>query len=214
MRSFSLAGLIAAALLTWTPSASASPLTLDFTNTVNSNVFVCTADCTVGWSFEVNSQIQVDGLGIFDVGGNGLINDHAVGLWDSTGTLLASGTVTNAATPMTSISGDGRWMVQTIAPVILSSGTYTIGGFYGAFGADTFIARGTSATIPEIGFTGDALTFTAALSNPTGTDPSFNDGFFGATFTAQAVPEPANLMLLGTGILAVTRRVRRNREEK
>ena len=37
-------------------------------------------DFTVGWVFDVNATINVDALGIWDEGGNGLIHTHQVGL--------------------------------------------------------------------------------------------------------------------------------------
>ena len=54
---------------------------------------------TFGWAFNrspslsLDQQVAITAIGVFDDGGDGLMNSHAVGIWDGFGTLLASGTV-------------------------------------------------------------------------------------------------------------------------
>jgi hypothetical protein len=68
------------------------------------------SNATVGFTFDVASSLVISGLGVFDVGANGLINSHEVGLWTSSATLLASTTVTNAANVVASTSSLGDWL--------------------------------------------------------------------------------------------------------
>jgi hypothetical protein len=75
------------------------------------------ANMTLGWEFEANSNITVTSLGFFDVGSDGLLTSHEVGLWTSAGTLLGSVTVTPGSTP------DGGFYYEDLAsPINLTSG--------------------------------------------------------------------------------------------
>ena len=47
-------------------------------------------DDTVGFSFKTKKTLWVTHLGVFDDLGNGLLNSHEVGLWDTSRNLLAS----------------------------------------------------------------------------------------------------------------------------
>ena len=100
-------------------------------NITGSNPFT-SLDYTMGWEFQVNNDISVTALGFFDVGGNGLLTNHRVGIWTSSGTLLGSVTVT----PTSSSSG-GYFYEDLSTPINLTAGnSYLIGTYvYG----DAFI---------------------------------------------------------------------------
>ena len=102
-------------------SASANPIALDVTS--DTTAFSVGGFTNVGWQFSVNAPITIDGLGLFDFGGDGLSLSHQVGLWDNSGTLLAQTTVTNGSTPVASLSNAGDWLFESITPIILLSGT-------------------------------------------------------------------------------------------
>jgi hypothetical protein len=162
---------------------------------------------TLGWEFEVNSTISVGSLGFFDDSQDGLAEDHAVGLWDAGGTLLASGTVS---------AGIGNTLINQfryvdVTPVTLSAGDYFIGAFFGS-GADNVVfpgASGTVTTIPQISYVQATFGEGPSLNDPT--EAFGTPGFFGPNFTAAGVPEPASwaLMLVGFGGLGVAMRSRR-----
>ena len=68
---------------------------------IRANAFILngTGRHNLGWQFQVNSAVTMDGLGIFDDAVfRGLSESHQVGLWDNSGNLLASTTVTIAST--------------------------------------------------------------------------------------------------------------------
>jgi hypothetical protein len=53
---------------------------------------------TRGYAFTPSQDIFVDGVGIWDEGGDGLQQDHRVGIWDSGMNLLVSSTVQAGST--------------------------------------------------------------------------------------------------------------------
>ena len=164
----------------------------------------------LGWSFTVNSATTVYGLGNIDINLDAFAGTpQKVGLWDSTGTLLASVSVDN--------TGDlvGDWRFESITPVNLTVGqTYVVGG---QGGADyTGIV---SATVdPRITYITDLYTITS-LSDPL-TEPLVTEGYtspssagwFGANMELSPTtptPEPGTLALAGLGVagfLAARRR--------
>src|SRR5512143_2505061 len=155
-----LSGEIVALVLALAPMARATPLGLDFADTTGTTGLGCFQDCTVGWVFQVNASIIVDGLAVFDWNADGLGLSHTVGLWNSSGTPLVSTNVTDAGTLRPSTSSFGDWRVQSIAPVVLRPGTYTIGSFFYAFTldpTDAYFGGGVASTIPQIHFLGSAI---------------------------------------------------------
>ncbi len=120
IRSSLVTALIAAAL----PGARAADVAMTVTSPggVNGTVY-----STQGWSFTPSKNLLVSQLGVYDVYGDGLGQAHAVGLWTSGGSLLASATVP---------AGTGSMMIAgtrfvDITGTLLSKGqTYVIGAYY------------------------------------------------------------------------------------
>ena len=186
-------------------AASAGTIALDVTS--DTQVFAPGSFTNIGWQFSVNSAITVDGLGVFDVGGNGLAENHQVGLWDNSGTLLAQTTVTNASTGVASVSSAGDWLFQAIVPLVLAPGTYVTGAFF-ATSADSVMANATISTVPQISFLASMASSQAVFAEP-GAYGLVEPGVFAANISVQAVPDPASsLLLLGSSLLtlAIARR--------
>lgn len=143
---------------------------------------------------------------MFDSSFDGLAEAHAIGLWDSGGTLLASAVVP-AGTGGTLVSG---FRYVPIAPVLLGPGNYRVGAVFTS-GADPNIFPGGAtgfATISGINFVTSRFVDGAVLTFPTasgGDDPSY----FGPNVNLTEVPEPLTLMLVGSGL--ATALVRRRR---
>ena len=81
---------------------------------------------TLGSQFTTSGPISVDGLGVFDDSQDGLVDSYPIGIWDSTGTLVASGTV-GSGTSGTLIN---QFRYVSITPVDIAAGTYQIGTLY------------------------------------------------------------------------------------
>jgi hypothetical protein len=105
-----------------------------------------------GWSFELSSPVQVDALGFFDKGNDGLFEEHEVGIWDSTGAnLLTSGTVPAG----TAGELEQSFRFVSVGQVTLSPDIYVIGGFGGFNPASIDDPMQEHATIA----TADSVTF-------------------------------------------------------
>lgn len=86
---------------------------------------------TLGWEFTLSSAQTVTQLGLFDVGADGFVENHRVGLWSLAGASLGEVTVTSASTAMASTSTAGVWRFASLGSAInLGPGTYVIGADY------------------------------------------------------------------------------------
>jgi hypothetical protein len=200
----SIFGLAALALLLGRgPAATADSIAFDFTGG-KPHIFDPSASFTAGYTFNVNSPIQVTQLGVWDLSPtNPLERNHPVGIWDASGTLLGSATVLTSS-PLTS-----SFRFVPVSPFELDPGpTYTIGAFYlsmgASLGADQPLQSSATGFVqaPQVNFGTERLDFSnAGLIRPTfhslGNDP----GDFGPNFQFQAVavPESGTLALLGIG---------------
>lgn len=195
-----LASLCIVMALLFAPQNSHAAPVLDFTGGSAGGAHSTTNDVTVGWVFDVNSMVNIDALGVWDEGGDGFVHTHQVGLWTIGGTLLASATVTNGSTSITSTSADGVWLFEDISTVTLDVGRYAIAAVYDL--NDDFIRTGTSiSTIGEISYV-EATTASSGLTFPNRFKGA-NGGFLGPNLraeAAQAIPEPVTLAVLGFGL--------------
>jgi hypothetical protein len=168
---------------------------------------------TAGWKFTVTSPIAVTGLGLFDIGADGLANSHEIGLWTSGGIRLTSTTITTAnSTPVASTSSLGNWRSTPITPLVLLTGDYVVGASY-LPGEAAFIASATASTVPGITFVEPRMAFDF-FTFPSFGDRGSTDGFFGPnlfTVAAPPVPEPKTyaMLMAGLGLLGLIARRRR-----
>lgn len=162
------------------------------------------AGMTVGWEFTLDESKLIMDLGIFDEGQNGLNQAHQVGLWNSAGTLLTSTTIA----PGTSAPLDGFFRYESISPIMLSAGTYTLGAYYPTASA----AGGDPLAVENSPIFTDGVTWLDSKQNswPGFSQPylgtKFDPGIFGpnARFAAiSEVPEPSTLVLAALGFLCV-----------
>lgn len=158
-------------------------------------------DVVYGWEFEVFADTNVDALGFFDFGGDGLIESHDIGLWNSSGDLLASVTIP-AGNATTLIDG---FRYVDIADVLLGvDAGYIIGATN--IDIDRMIADVDSvSTLPTITWVSSRFGNTGGvLARP---ELTVNrDAYFGPNFLISrvgTVPVPAPLALIGFALAAL-----------
>lgn len=165
---------------------------------------------TFGWVFDVNSTIQVGGLGAWDSNDTPFGRDVQAGLWTNAGTLLASTTISADSATEASV-GEGNWRVESIAMLTLTPGRYVVGMTF--FDFAPLAQFGTAfTTLPEI-------SYVAARQSSAGPDSGLsfadftllNDGVFGPNLQLAELPEPATLGLFGLGLLGLGLAARRRR---
>lgn len=149
---------------------------------------------SMGAEFTANSSFTVTQLGFFDNRGDGLTESHAVGIYDLSGNLLTSTTVTTAD-PLV-----GHFRYNPTNPVTLLAGqTYRIAAETGSeaysWGPTEF------STDPNVTYVSSAFTSSSVLVYPASTDSRI--GYFGPNFSTSAVPVPPTMYLLGSGLLGL-----------
>jgi hypothetical protein len=198
-----LTGLAAAAIAAGVAGTALAVPALDFTGGTAGGVFATTADFTVGWVFDVTGSVDVDGLGVWDEGANGLSEGHEVSLWTIAGSLVATATVTGASTATASGSSDGQWLFQDIGPLTLTAGRYVLGAAYTS--NDDFIRTGAVlSTQPGI----DYVEGTTAAGGPVFPNRFKGDigGYLGPNLRIAEdsettnLPEPAGAALFGLAL--------------
>jgi hypothetical protein len=147
---------------------------------------------TRGWQFQVNAPITVSKLGLWDRNGDGLPSAHAIGIFSSSSTLLATATIpAGTAAPIEgpTLSAGGFRYTALASPVALAAGTYRIGAFY-EIGGDEWQYNTVRTTPSQITYDGGRIVFGSSLADPTDMTMTSN-GIFGPNFQFD-VPEPAS----------------------
>ena len=193
----SLAFLAAGALAS--VPAHAATLGVDFSPGTSTDFGSSTWN--LGWSFTANSNVSVVGLGNW-AGGASFPQDQQVGLWNSSGTLLASTYVSNSSV----LLGSAPWLFASITPVQLTAGqTYVVG----AQGGAEYTGEVSSVTFaPQITYIADLYTSNGGANSPL-VEPVLTEsepyGWFGGNIElgVTATPLPSTWTMLIAGLIGL-----------
>jgi len=139
---------------------------------------------TIGWKFTVGANdLSATALGHYDLDADGLPGSVEIGVWDSGGTLVATGVVPTG-TMGTTLIGDFRYVSLAMPVTLLNGQTYTIGAR----------CNGDGPYEPHtlLGLMGDSVTFS--------TDFTAAGGRFNSGAAISALTEPT-IDLLGMIVL-------------
>ena len=161
----------------------------------------------VGFDFTPTSNENVTSLGYFNFNGTatagaGLTNSHTVGLYDPTGTLLAS-TIIASGGIGTSDTNGSVFVYNSVTPVSLTSGTkYTLFGTTGTSPGDGFVQNATGTIYNGITFNQNQYNASLILAGTRSNAGGLNfqgPGYFGpnAIIASAAVPEASSSVGLG-----------------
>jgi hypothetical protein len=207
MTAFLRFAAIGAVLLTCATAAQADTGVVSFTGGSNFSSYNGT-DLTIGFEFSTASAIDVTGLGWYAASGTTTAS-HEVGIWDTSGALLGSTTVTAGAT------GADLFRFASVSTFELAAGDYFIGGEVTSPYIDLY-TTGASNLV-----TGTGITFIDAARSGTSSGFSFpsttsgGDGRFGPNFefTAAGTPEPGTWTMLIAGFAAIGGAMRYRRRD-
>jgi hypothetical protein len=169
-------------------------------------------DLSLGNSFVANTAVTVTALGYYNLTGTGFLTPHEVGIFDSTGTLIADAVLpAGNSDPLI-----GGYRYQAITPVTLQAGqTYNLVGEaeigdpwgyagYADFTVNPAITLGTVSYIYQSDNTlRDTLLYGSPYSWIAYSGPNF--------LISTGVPEPTTwaMVLVGFGVLGASARLRR-----
>jgi hypothetical protein len=174
---------------------------------------------TIGDVFTPTKNITVSSLGAFDYQQDGLREAHTVGIFNSSGTLLASAIISAG----TSDSLVGAFRYASITPLTLFSGqTYTIAESLSS-NADVigYASTGKLSVDPDINFLPFSARYSIGMTGlqfPTGTSLASAEFYIGPNFDPDSdqipdtpisgVPIPGAIWLLGSGLVGLAGRRR------
>ena len=185
-----------------------------YVSAAGGTVYYVTGSGTFGSQFTVSSSVTVLQAGIWDYLGDGLVNSHVVGIFDSAGGLLDTANV--AAGIVDPLINGFRW-ADLATPLTLTAGkTYYVGAYYptapnSGSSASDYLAGGFHTIVAPFTWIQDGNNAGSGFDAPLLT--SGTQGFFGPNLST--VPEPTTmiagaLLLLPFGA-STLRMLRKNR---
>jgi hypothetical protein len=172
-------------------------------------------DVTVGYSFTVGSQpISVGSLGFYDTASDGLATSHMVGVWNTSGTLLASALV--PAGTVGTLDGGFRFTSLGTQLALAANTKYYVAGESTSASSDSYPINASFTTDPSITYGNTAWTFNGSNTIPNGfafpnNDPGVSGNPPELPVNFSIVPEPSSIGLLACGLIGLALARRRDR---
>ena len=190
---------VLAATLAVPATAAAPALTVS-----GENLYDGDGPWTLGWTFTTAGPLTISALGAYDFGGDGFQQSHDVGIWTTSGTLLATATVSSGNT----LIGGFRY-TSLASNLTLAAGTYVVGAADMGVG-DSYSFDGIVTMLDGITYGESRYGFGGGLALPVGHVDRL--GYFGGNFlVGNSVPEPATWALMIGGFVMVGAAARRRR---
>lgn len=190
--------------------AMAAPTSaLTFTSAI-SNSTCCNS--TRGYSFSVTQDgLMATHLGVYDFDADGLNESHEVGLWTSSGTLIASAVVGAGTSGL--LQDSFRYV--DIADAALAVGDYVVGAYFLAGSADAQarslagLSTASGISYGQYRFVNNVSSLTIPLSTVNNLSGLPGGSLMVDYASVSAVPEPASWALAMAGLAGVALRLRR-----
>jgi hypothetical protein len=199
-------------------SGTSQAATIFTSGSEEANNTVLTAGVTMGYAITPTTTLQLDALGFWDAGSDGLPASFQLGVWQtSTESLLASVTIDSTDALDTSLTVEGgQWRYETLlSPITLASGSTYMLGFFNpvemTFSDYLFFNQFTITNDPAVTLSLERFTAnTGSLSFPSFPFVSVDayPGQVNAQFTV--IPEPTATTLAALGTLALLNRRRKS----
>ena len=207
----SLSGL---AVLSFSPGALAQIAITPIIDSIGGGAAAGGGAQTDGSIFALSGSLTIRGLGVFNSNTGNLHESHNTGLFNSSGTLLASTVIDNSATHVTSTNSHGFWLEKDITAITIGSGTYYLGSLYTNTSPDNLLLSTTATGISGVTPGSGTEIGGSTLAAPTNVLTSSGSYYSAMAFiTPAATPEPGSLALLvGLGVTGAGFLVRRRKQ--
>jgi len=222
MSKYFVLGCVAVVALAMAPPVAADPVNAFEATTSHGNQLL--KGYALGLDFDVNTQVRITSLGIFDDAGDGLLTEHYVAIYDRT---------TELPVVAVKIPAGGGTLIDGYRYVDLSSSVYLTPGFKGSivagYGGSNRDHNGNTHGnlhlapapswhgLPWMDNVGIARYGTGAFDYPDVPDTLYGGGpanrYHAGSFRFAPNPEPGTLLLLSS-ILAAAGAVRRKRKQR
>ncbi|MHC4179055.1 MAG: PEP-CTERM sorting domain-containing protein [Planctomycetota bacterium] len=156
-------------------------------------------DATIGWEFTANTDVHVVALGYLDPTGAGFTDQHEVGIFNASQSLVVS-TVVQSGTASPLVDG---FRYEPVTPTLLAAGqTYVVAGRNRRqAGVSSMVSDPVDLVFrPEISFVGGRTNGGAEEFSYPGAFFSPGPGYFGPNFQ---IPEPSTFVLSAMGVLGL-----------
>ncbi len=149
---------------------------------------------TLGYEFNLSKTSVIDALGSYDQNGDGLNGRYDIGLWDTSGNLLSTASVSGSGDPLVS---SFRW--ADIADITLGQGNYIVAsaGAWSTNGDNYFYSG--SYTTNVLTYVNNKYRVGSSLQFPISSAAGVAPGFLGGNVSFETTSVPAPLPFLGAG---------------